>query len=152
MSVCQPDWEKDSASLFLSVTSSHGLSDLTTPDQVMLSLNDALDMSMHSRVFRLPVTQLDSHTVRLVDAWSGSLGAMVLKISTGPVVPFRATEYLADYQEKTNLPLIWMNHVHAMSVQWPNKVKKPQYIRPRSSKCGVVIAKSELCIITSVQR
>ena len=45
-----------------------------------------------------------------------------MNISTGPVVPFRALEFLDDVGEhpRTHAPLLWMQHVHALRVSWPN--------------------------------
>ena len=69
--------------------------------------------------------------VRLVDSWPGSLRAYGLQISTGPVVPFRATEFLdkAGKVPRTHVPLLWMNHVQAMQVSWPLGRHKPEYIK-----------------------
>ena len=53
-----------------------------------------------------------------------------MRISTGPVVPFRATT-LTDKEGTVparHVPLLWMNHVHAMRITWPLDWHKPEYI------------------------
>jgi adenine-specific DNA-methyltransferase len=55
-----------------------------------------------------------------------------MEISTGKVVPFRATEYLEEHGDINNgeAPLIWMNSIRDSNVVWPFERKsKPQYIR-----------------------
>ena len=88
-------------------------------------------MESKEKVLRLPVSSADDELMRLVDKWPGSLSAYGLKISTGPVVPFRATEFLdkAGNVPKSHVPLLWMNHVQAMQVSWPIGRRKPEYIK-----------------------
>jgi hypothetical protein len=73
------------------------------------------------RVLRVPVSGLEDDFMRLVDDWPGSLEAYGLQISTGPVVPFRATEFIDKVGQVpgSHVPLIWMNHVQPMRVTWP---------------------------------
>ncbi len=55
-----------------------------------------------------------------------------MEISTGKVVPFRATEFLLEKGDISNgeAPLIWMNSIKDSTVIWPFKKRsKPQYIR-----------------------
>ena len=56
---------------------------------------------------------------------------MGLQISTGPVVPFRATEFLemAGRVPGSHVPLFWMNHVQRMRVTWPLDRHKPEYMK-----------------------
>jgi adenine-specific DNA-methyltransferase len=55
-----------------------------------------------------------------------------MEISTGKVVPFRATEYLLYEGDIENgaAPLIWMNSIRDSQIIWPMyKNRKPQYIK-----------------------
>jgi adenine-specific DNA-methyltransferase len=64
-----------------------------------------------------------------------------MNISTGPVVPFRAAELLheAGMPLQGYVPLIWMNHVHAMRVSFPNGIQKPQYIRRTAGENSLLL-------------
>jgi len=64
-----------------------------------------------------------------------------MNISTGPVVPFRATEFLDQVgaPAKDYAPLIWMNHVLAMQVTFPIETRKPQYIRVSASEKSLLL-------------
>lgn len=56
-----------------------------------------------------------------------TLGAAGLSVRTGRVVPFRATQWLAD----AGVPLIWMHHIRDDTVTWPlDGFAKPQHIDP----------------------
>ena len=53
-----------------------------------------------------------------------------IQISTGPVVPFRFDDLIADESTPKNtlVPLIWMSNIKPMRVEWPLETNKPQYI------------------------
>ena len=44
---------------------------------------------------------------------------MGLKISTGPVVPFRAAEFLKSENTLDSVPLLWIQHVLPMTIKFP---------------------------------
>ena len=75
-------------------------------------------MSSREKILRLPVNLDDEETVRLVESSPGSLHAHGLRISTGPVVPFCATEFIDKSGDvpTSHVPLFWMNHVKKMQV------------------------------------
>jgi len=135
------EWYKKSEYATLLVSSSHGLADLSNSVRRSMPLTDALDMTSTDRVLRLPILEREDEAVRLVDSWPGSLHEYGLNISTGPVVPFRATEFLdtADVPNAALTPLIWMHHVHAMRMRWPNDVRKPQYIKRSATERSLLV-------------
>ena len=91
------------------------------------------------KVLRLPVCDDDEEALALVDSWPSSLAEQGLNISTGPVVPFRATELIAGEGNvpASHVPLLWMNHVRAMKATWPLDRHKPEYIA-RTAKALLV--------------
>lgn len=123
-----PRWRGAKAKHRMTVSSSVGQSDLGRASHVDMCLTNILDDRKLAAPFRLPISQEDTAILDAVDRWTGSLKAYGMEISTGPVVPFRATEFLAEKANGINVPLIWMNHVRAMDVHWPNGVRKPQWI------------------------
>jgi adenine-specific DNA-methyltransferase len=124
-------WYKSPGRTTLVVSSSYGVADLKNPLRRSMPLTAALDMTSKERVLRLPILEGEDEAVRLVDSWPSSLHGYGLNISTGPVVPFRAVEFLhgTDVSEEVLAPLIWMHHVHAMRVRWPHDSRKPQHIK-----------------------
>ncbi len=123
-------WQHNGGSFELDISGSAGIADLSHLTRRLLPLNDALDMASSTKVFRLPILPDEDAALRLVDSWTGSLHQYGMNISTGPVVPFRATEFLdqTGTPSENHAPLIWMNHVLAMQTTFPIKTRKPQYI------------------------
>ncbi len=139
--VREDDWQSRRSQFKLHVSSSAGMADLERSASRALPLDEAFSQSGPDRVFRLPVLRSEDDAVKLVDSWTSSLHRLGMNISTGPVVPFRATEFLVNAGAPTdsNVPLIWMNHVHAMRVSFPNGIRKPQYIKRSASEKSLLL-------------
>jgi adenine-specific DNA-methyltransferase len=127
----QDGWACGNTRALMTVSSSVGIGDLAAADRHSMDVGLVLDITSREKVLRLPVSRANDDLMRLVDCWPGTLRAYGLQISTGPVVPFRATEFL----EKTgqvpgsHVPLLWMNHVQRMHVTWPLGRHKPEYMK-----------------------
>src|SRR5579862_3958308 len=135
------DWLTRGNDFDLTISSSAGLVDIDSSLVRTLPMADALSSQSSDRILRLPVLGKEDAALKIVDSWSGSLHQYHMNISTGPVVPFRATEFLCDTQTASHacVPLIWMNHVHAMQVSFPNGTKKPQYIARSAMKRSLLL-------------
>lgn len=129
--VREDGWSRRKADHQMVITTSAGVGDLSAPVRRVERLAAILDLESKDKVLRLPVSSEDDDAIKLVDSWQGSLKAYGMNISTGPVVPFRALEFLEDVGEhpRTHAPLLWMQHVHALRVSWPNGCRKAQYIK-----------------------
>ncbi|MBD3307324.1 N-6 DNA methylase [candidate division KSB3 bacterium] len=92
-------------------------------DTVIRSAGD--DSMIH-----LPSNELDLEIVDIIRSWYDTFFDLGFRISTGPVVSFRATQYLTEkksYDGVHRVPLLWMNHLQDFSVQFPVvPFKKPQ--------------------------
>lgn len=133
-------WHRSLECTTLEVSSSHGVGDLSETVRRSMRLRDALDMTSTDKVLRLPILEDEDEAIRLVDSWPGSLHGYGLNISTGPVVPFRATTFLHTTDTPNAVaPLIWMHHVHAMRVRWPNDARKPQHIKLNAAEKGLLV-------------
>jgi adenine-specific DNA-methyltransferase len=79
----------------------------------------------------LPTSDLDEDILEVVDSWTETLCSQGLEISTGPVVAFRAKQYLQDKRNTPScVPLLWMQHIKSQEVIWPlnGNFRKPQFI------------------------
>jgi adenine-specific DNA-methyltransferase len=123
-------WQSCSDRFKLRISSSAGIADLDSPVRRVLPVEEALVKAGSDKVLRLPTLKNADEALTLVDSWTASLYQYGMNISTGPVVPFRATRFLhqTDTPSGSCVPLIWMNHVHAMRISFPNGTRKPQYI------------------------
>ena len=124
----QDRWHKNTEQI--SISSSRGSQDIGEAARRAVPMHAALDLASVDKVLRLPVRDTDDAALALVDAWPSSLHRLGLRISTGPVVPFRATTLIdkVGTVPARHVPLLWMNHVHAMRITWPLDQHKPEYI------------------------
>ena len=124
-------WREDGTDAPLAISSSRGVSDIDEPDRREISMKVALDLASVDKVLRLPIRQEDEDVLALVDSWPSSLRGLGLNISTGPVVPFRAVEFIREDGKvpARHVPLLWMNHVRPMQATWPLRRHKPEYIQ-----------------------
>jgi adenine-specific DNA-methyltransferase len=125
----------------VTISSSQGVSDLDTPERYTVNISAVLDLASREKILRLPISSDEDDLLRLVDRWPGSLRAFGLQISTGPVVPFRATTFLDKTGQvpESHVPLLWMNHVQAMQVTWPIGKHKPEYIKHETASLPLLV-------------
>ena len=93
-------------------------SNLNDISSINIPYSTAVNMNHAEQHILLPVTDDDLRIIKLVQSWSNSLDKMRLKISTGPVVAFRAKEFLSNSEDGC-VPLLWLNNVRTMEVLWP---------------------------------
>jgi len=104
------------------ISQSNGKNDLEEVRTNPVPLRKALLKYNGDIIFRLPIDDSDDNILNIVDGWKGKLHKYGMEISTGPVVPFRATEFIPlgnNAYEEPLVPLLWMQNVSAMKVQWP---------------------------------
>ena len=150
--VRQDRWHGNRSAMPLAISSSFGVDDIHKPSVREVSAEKVLDLASVDKVLRLPVCDDDEEALALVDSWPSSLAEQGLNISTGPVVPFRATELIAGEGNvpASHVPLLWMNHVRAMKATWPLDRHKPEYIA-RTAK-ALLVPEQQLRAHPALQR
>jgi adenine-specific DNA-methyltransferase len=81
-------------------------------------------------VLHLPASANDLRIMDIFASWRDSLATYGLDVSTGPVVPFRAEEFLRATKSKTTVPMLWLQHVLPGRIEWPlsGGFRKPEHI------------------------
>lgn len=128
---CYNGWASQKSCETVEISSSTGLDLLTHSERRSVPLTEVLDYSSKDKMLHIPLTIEDDDTVHIVRSWPGNLHAYNLEISTGPVIPFRAVNYLSKTGNvpETHAPLLWMQNVTQMSLKWPTNANgKEQYI------------------------
>ena len=116
----------------VTITSSLGLNDLNKPNIREYFSEELMDENSDEKILYLPVNDFEEDVIRMFRSWTGNLKKYNIQISTGPVVAFRATEYIRETLEDGNLlaPLYWLHNVTKMQCDWPvPKPGKGQYIQ-----------------------
>lgn len=101
-------------------------------------------------IMRIPTSRLDEHITEQIDKLGFKLTTLGLKVSTGPVVPFRAVDYLLDdiNKEHNYAPLIWMQNIFNGKVNWPIQGNnKPIAIKNKEGSNKLLIPNANYVLI-----
>lgn len=114
----------------ITISYSQGISDLSRPYQKEYAAKDIVDVDGEEKVVYLPVDGRDEAILGLFRSWDGNMEKYGIKISTGPVVAFRAYDYIVNEPTDDTVPLYWLHNVVKMLCDHPvQKKDKGQYIR-----------------------
>jgi adenine-specific DNA-methyltransferase len=122
------------------VSVSHG-ADIDDAKPTARAASTIIDDPAGACVIRLPAESSDIAIMRAVEAWSGTFADRGLRISTGPVVTFRATQYLLDSADDPDaVPLLSIHNVRPFATVWPvAKGSKPVALRAVNGAAALVL-------------
>ena len=112
------------------VSHSRAAHDLAERQRLLVDVGSVLDLASANTELSIPLCSEDLELMQAVRAWPNTLHTLGLEVSTGPVVPFRATQFLSHKPlGSPAAPLLWMQHVRPMRTAWPSPAEeKPQWI------------------------
>lgn len=87
-----------------------------------------IDTSNGDHIVRVSTNRFDHEIIETMDNLPNRFQNLGFEISTGPVVTFRATEFLRHERGEDTAPLFWMHNVRPFIVQFPPKISKPTHI------------------------
>ena len=124
------------------VSHSKGSHDLADRESFVVDLDSVLDLGSENTELSIPLCARDLELAEAIRAWPNTLHSLGLEISTGPVVPFRATRFLShDAFDSSTVPLLWMQHVRPMRTAWPAPAAdKPQCIKVEPESMKLLVA------------
>jgi adenine-specific DNA-methyltransferase len=113
------------------ITTSLGRDIPLKPEELTLPSSKILDDTSGDMVLRIPATAEEAAVIDAVESWPDRFAELNLRISTGPVVLFRAEEFLlAKPDGKETAPLIGPHNVRPFETVWPlEKRGKPTAFR-----------------------
>lgn len=121
-------WGRKEKAASVNISSSGGAADINDRFTRELPLTQVLRHDRTQQILHLPADEQDDHVRKIVGEWTGSLHAYGWEVSTGPVVAFRAREFLRDKCDRNVAPLLWLQHVKPMALAWPLNVSKREFI------------------------
>ncbi|PRQ03189.1 Eco57I restriction-modification methylase domain-containing protein [Enhygromyxa salina] len=112
------------------ISRSQGLGDLASVSCLRAPSRDVVGDDADA-VVSLPTSADELRLLQAVRGWPMVLADLGLQASTGPIVPFRATDYLEHARQRDTLPLLWLQHVSADGVTWPlgQPFRKQEHVR-----------------------
>jgi adenine-specific DNA-methyltransferase len=126
----------------VTISVSHGLADLHERRRFEVARAEIVGNDADA-VVSLPTTPAQLQLARHIRALPHTLTTLGLQVSTGPIVPFRATRLLADATcPQPTVPLLWLQHVRRGRVSWPlgSGFRKPEHLRASAGKLLVPTA------------
>jgi len=114
----------------VTITTSTGVRDLDHRTSRRVPLRDIVDLRSRDLAVHIPTTDVDDRVLTFIKSWPETLHTLGLGVSTGPVVAFRALEFLHEAPNGAReVPLLWLQHVRKMDIRWPvDGSNKRQYI------------------------
>jgi adenine-specific DNA-methyltransferase len=139
-----PDLEQD-----VLISFSNDLSDLEQSQTRIVPRFEVIDMNTKNKVVRIPLNSNEDNIIKLIHAWKGSLDSYGLKISTGPVVPFRARAFIIENgnHNDAHIPLLWMQNIKPMLTKWPINTRKQQYIQFNNESKKLLVKNSNYVLL-----
>lgn len=123
------------------ISSSNGAGDLEGARLLQLHLNQVIGQD-DERIVALPTESSAIESMR----WNSTLSTYGLKVSTGPVVAFRAKKYIYEAEFSNSVPLLWMQHIGHMVIRWPIK-KKGEYIKSNPETAWMLVPNTNLIVM-----
>jgi adenine-specific DNA-methyltransferase len=125
------------------VSSSAGIKDIFEPTIKHFNSSELIDLNSKEKILHLPTSDKEESILSLVSTWENVLTDFNIKISTGPVVSFRALDFIQNNYENGTVflaPLFWLHNVNKMILEWPKQLKeKGQFIRIESGSKSLLI-------------
>lgn len=125
------------------VSSSGGIKDIFKPNIKYFNFSELVDLNSKEKILHLPINDQEETVLALVSTWHNVLSDYRIYISTGPVVSFRAWDFIQNEYENGNVflaPLFWLHNVNKMFLEWPKRQRdKGQFIRIESNSKSLLI-------------
>lgn len=103
----------------ITVSENHSFKDLKT---YKVPVEDMVHRMNGDALVKIPTSPIHILIQHAIKDWRFTLHDFDLEVSTGPIVDFRAKDFLTDFvDERTTSPLIWMHNIQDMKVIWPVK-------------------------------
>ena len=125
---------------------------------VVVSTSEGSRDIAEARLLRLPLNQIvgqdeaqmivlpNNTGIKGVSRWTSTLATYGLKVSTGPVVAFRAADHISEKPSAKSVPLLWMQHITHMKVSWPID-KKREHIVANGKSAWMLIPNDNLVMM-----
>ncbi|MBU2615182.1 MAG: Eco57I restriction-modification methylase domain-containing protein [Elusimicrobia bacterium] len=96
---------------------------LNNVNKLKVEYKDMLHDKTNDVFIKIPTSHTEIKVQHIINNWKYSINSFGFKVSTGPVVSFRAKNHLSPKfrNNKTTAPLLWMHNIKGMDVIWPIK-------------------------------
>jgi adenine-specific DNA-methyltransferase len=103
----------------ISVSRSYGQDIKKEYSRQRVSYSTVVESQSGTFVIRIPENGAHTEVLSLTEKWPDTFTSLGYRVSTGPVVMFRAREYIGLQSERSCAPLLTSHHVRPYRVVWP---------------------------------
>lgn len=100
----------------------------STRTENLVAYSTVLPPHDHDMVIHLPAEEAGLRAMEFVTALPARLSDLGVSVSTGPVVDFRARDFLREDLDERSVPLLYPAHFSREGIDWPKQGKKPNAI------------------------
>jgi adenine-specific DNA-methyltransferase len=122
------------------LTRSQGASDLDRAEVTALPV-DRVVGGDENAMLSLPQAGVDPF-----EGWTATLKTYGLEVSTGPVIAFRAAEFIREAAVPGSVPLLWLQHVGQQRVNWPIR-KKREHIKATAANAWMLVRNQPMVLM-----
>jgi adenine-specific DNA-methyltransferase len=125
----------------ITLSTSAGTRDLAAAPLRSLPICDVIAADQQS-VISLP----SPHQIAAPEGFLSTLETFGIRVSTGPVVAFRASAYITENAGRWTVPLLWMQHIQPMHLSWPIS-KKREHIAASAATAWMLVPNANMVIM-----
>ena len=119
----------------ISLSTSNGALDLNDSAVQVLSSSNIITTEQEINI------PYNLGTFQFIKKYAHTFDSYGLRVSTGPVIAFRAKEFISNMPGKQSVPLLWMQHVTAGKITWPIN-KKEEHIALNAASAYLLLKNS----------
>ena len=118
----------------IEISSSNTIDDVEADQSFHVDVNTLLKVNDLNRYLYLPLNMKELDILNKMSSLPYHLDDFKIRISTGPVVAHRNTSVLRSKSTNAGTcPMIWLNNIGMMNLDWPMNINKKQYILKSST-------------------
>lgn len=112
------------------ISSSKHIKNIDGTSAELIKMSEVIDIQSEESILNFPSNAAEYKVISIFRKWKDRLIDYGIKVSTGPVVFFRAGDSLSDeFKRNISAPMIWPHNVAKMRVVWPDvRIGRSKYI------------------------
>jgi adenine-specific DNA-methyltransferase len=134
----------------ITVSMSKGIEDIEHKRSKKYLISDLVNLNSYQKIFHIPTSRREEKVIDVFNTWTNSFSKSNIKISTGPVVSFRAKDFIVNDKKNNAVPLIWLNNITKMRLTWPISSiseERPQYFVNTPESKALLVNSQNMVII-----
>jgi adenine-specific DNA-methyltransferase len=132
----------------IKVSQSYGLKDIKSDNTKEFQYTELINLESDEQFLHLPNSEKQEKIMKLIRSQKNNLNSLGYKVSTGPIVYFRKTEFLQKEKSSNSVPLYWLDNIKKFSITHPmNGKSKEQFIKHTEKSDSVLISNSNLVLV-----